>query len=264
MDLPPPRRTAPPPRRLPRGRVLAAIGAGAIVAGLALGALVRLTADPDPNDSARRGPDRESVGDAAGDLGDAQLRAAAAAPSVEASPPASDPAGPDPTPRKDLLPVKGSGRQIGGDILMAAGVEGELYVAVPTAAGEVLTLLDRNGRSRAGWPIVVPGNDFCDLLLAAPDGSVRILCHRSEAIDGLGALISQAHAFDRDGDPLPGWPGNVSEAFTGVMVGDALVVLSRPDQGDAPEADAPEYVHHGRRRSRRFHAIGRRHPVRLL
>jgi hypothetical protein len=142
-----------------------------------------------------------------------------------------------------LLPVKGSGRQIGGDVLMAAGVDGELYVAIPTGAGEVLTLLDRNGRSRSGWPIVVPVNDFCDRLLAAPDGSVRILCYRSESVDGLGASISQAHAFDRGGDPLPGWPGNVSEAFTGVMVGDALVVLSRPEQGDAPEADAPEYVH---------------------
>jgi hypothetical protein len=241
MDVPPPRRTAPAPRRLPRGRVLAAIGAGAVVAGLAIGMLVRLTADPDQTDSL--GVARPSSPSATPRAISEATPGSSASPSVEASPPASDPAGPDPSPLKDLLPVKGSGRQIGGDVLMAAGMDGELYVAIPTGAGEVLTLLDRNGRSRSGWPIVVTGNDLCDLLLAAPDGSVRVLCYRSESVDGLGASISQAHAFDRGGDPLPGWPGDVSETFTGVMVDDALVLLSRPYPGDAPEAGAPEYVH---------------------
>ena len=243
MDLPPPRRTAPPPRRLPRGRVLAAIGATAVVAGLALGGLVRLTSDPDSNDSL--GVVRTSSPSATPSATSQATpdSSAAASPSVGASTPTSRPVGPEPKPIKDLLPVKGSGRQIGGEVLMAAGRDGQLYVGIHTDAGEVLTLLDRNGRPRPGWPIVLKGNEFCNQLLAAPDGSVRILCYRPDTIDGLGNGITEAHAFGRDGKVLPGWPADVSGAFTGRMVGDDLVVLSLTYQGDAPEENAPEYIH---------------------
>jgi hypothetical protein len=221
--------------------VLAAIGAGAIATGLLLGALVRLSETPDPGDAlgVARTSSPSATPTATSEAAPSASRAAP--PSVEARPP-NDPPGPDPSPLANLVPVKGPGRQIGGNVLMAAGRDGELYVGIPTGTGEVLTLLDRDGRPRPGWPIPVPGNDFCGLLLAAPDGSVRVLCDRSETVDGLDAYITQAHAFGRDGKVLPGWPADLSAAFTGVMVGDALVVLSR-EYVDAPEENAPEYVH---------------------
>jgi hypothetical protein len=107
----------------------------------------------------------------------------------------------------------------------------------------MVTLLDRDGHLATGWPTVLPDAESCDLLLAAADGSVRLLCYRSEAEDGLSEPITRAYAFEPDGDPVPGWPADVSEAFTGVMVGDDLTVLSREYGGDAPEENAPEYVH---------------------
>lgn len=227
---------------MPRGRVLAAIGAGAIVAGLVLGVLVRLTANPDPGDSlgVARTSSPSATPSATSELAPSASRAAQ--PSVEDSPPASDPPTPDPRPLMDLLPVKGSGREVGPAIQMAPGPDDGLYVAVPMGAGELITLLDRNGRERQGWPVVVPDTDFCNLLLAAPDGSVRVICQRDES-DGLGDTITRAFAFDENGDPLSGWPADVSEAFTGRMVGDDLIVLSQPYRGDAPEENAPEYVH---------------------
>ena len=74
---------------------------------------------------------------------------------------------------------------------MAPGPDGGLYVLVvdqsatqPSGPGNrsVLTLLDVQGRPRAGWPIALVGWECSDgywywpLPVTAADGSVRLVC----------------------------------------------------------------------------------------
>lgn len=237
----------PPARRVPGRRALAAIGVGAIVAGLLLGAFVRLAPSPEPPSplgvARTASPSPTPTPDAPSSASPGASSAPKPAqPSTAATPP---PGGvpPDISAVAKLLPIKGSALDVGFQILMAAGPDDGLYVAIPTGPGMVVTLLDGRGKQRSGWPVVVSGDDYCNLLLTASDGSVRLLCGRSDAVDGLGNRITRAYAFDEDGDPVSGWPADVSEAVMGRMVGDEMIVLSQTDQGDAPEENAPGYVH---------------------
>jgi hypothetical protein len=237
--MPPPLSTAPPSRPLPPRRVLAIIAVGAILAGLLLGALVRLNTGsesrlPDAggqSPSPTQPPVRQSPSASIHSPGASEVGEATAEP-------------PDLDPVPDPLPLSGSGLELGAQIRMAAAPNESLYVAIPIGGDELIMLLDKDGQPRPGWPVLLRRSDYCSVLLVAPDGSVRVVCHRNESVDGLGDTITRAYAFDQDGDSLSGWPVDaVSEAVMGVMVGDDLTLLSRPYMGDTLEEGAPEYVH---------------------
>jgi hypothetical protein len=114
---------------------------------------------------------------------------------------------------------------------MAPGPAGGLYIlADGLGNGAVLTLLDVQGRPRAGWPIALVGwsncseSDWPRSPVAAADGSVRLVCS-----DG-STSRSRAFAFDPSGRSLAGWPvdlpGGVMPWLSRV-VDDRLVVVAR-------------------------------------
>jgi hypothetical protein len=154
---------------------------------------------------------------------------------------------PKPSTASKLLPVKGSGRDAGTEIRMAPGPEGGVYVSVPAKAGirgggSVVALLDKGGQPRAGWPIRLSGVDSCDLLLAASDGSVRVVCFVPNQEEGLNGAVRRAFAFDSGGLALPGWPVDVGDAFTGRVIGTDLTMVERPYYGDVVEEGTPEDI----------------------
>ena len=132
------------------------------------------------------------------------------------------------------LPVRGSARENSDHpLLMAPGPEGGLYVHIPMRkAPAVLALLDSSGRPRAGWPVSVPGATFCDDLLPAADGSVRIVC-TMENPDGNMFDPIGAFAFDPRGRSLAGWPVSIEGFFvTGRVIGDDLTLFVSQSLGD--------------------------------
>ena len=124
------------------------------------------------------------------------------------------------------LPVRGSAREIGEQVLMAPGPDGGLYVSIPRARGAILALLDRSGRPRPGWPMTIDKATVCDTLLPVDDGSVRVVCDGTDLprFDNDMSDV-RAFAFMPDGRPLAGWPVRLRPG-TGELVGGELTILS--------------------------------------
>ena len=122
------------------------------------------------------------------------------------------------------------------------GAAGDLYVSIPATDGTVLGRLDATGAPAPGWPVFLPGSESCDQLLPVASGSVRLICHRPASEEGLGGMITRVHAFDSNGQPLPGWPIEIDDVVIGRMVRDDLMLLVKPYVGDVSETDTPEQV----------------------
>jgi PQQ-like domain len=133
----------------------------------------------------------------------------------------------DPVPRPATLDIRGSAREVGEQIRLAAGPNGTVFVAIPQPDGWVLVLLDRSGQPRPGWPIRVEHSRSCPLMFPVDDGSVRIVCDGTDLPRPINEFADvRAFAFDARGRPLAGWPVLLRPAFAGGMVGDELTVLS--------------------------------------
>ncbi len=152
-------------------------------------------------------------------------------PEVSAVPLAVDTETPPSGPPAAEVPIHGSAREMGEQVLMAPGPDGTLLVSIPRPRGSVLALLDGNGGLRPGWPVVAQGSTSCHTLFALQDGSVRAVCWLES--EGNMYLPVAAFAFDAHGVPLPGWPVEVGCCFAGQrMVGDELVLLEFVPFGD--------------------------------
>jgi hypothetical protein len=160
-----------------------------------------------------------------------------AGPSADTSPEPTD--APTASPSLSLLhataslPVRGSARGIG--VLMAAGPDGTVYVAVSKPDGTVLALLDSSGRPRPGWPILVKDATSCWRPRPVEDGSVRIVCAlENRAQDVFGP--ARAYAVESNGRMLAGWPVDLgdhgAEGFAAArVIGDALTIYARATIG---------------------------------
>lgn len=228
-----PARRGPPVRLLAIAALLAVLGTGLLVAGMEI---LRRSDDPivavvSPSPSAPSSP----------------------LPSPEASPQPSAPgrATPQPpaatqrpagSPTVGSIQVRGNGQDLGTLIRMVPGAAGDLYVSIPATDGTVLGRLDATGVPAPGWPVFLPGSEWCDQLLPVASGSVRLICHRPAAEEGLGGMIARVHAFDSNGQRLPGWPLEIEDVVTGRMVQDDLTLIVKPYAGDVSETDTPENV----------------------
>ena len=94
------------------------------------------------------------------------------------------------------FPVKRNAGELGVDL--AAGPDGELFVAIPAENGTVLGSLDAKGRVRAGWPVLLRKATGCELDADPADGSVRAVCVVGKAM--------RAFALDASGRLMAGWP----------------------------------------------------------
>jgi hypothetical protein len=127
-------------------------------------------------------------------------------------------------------PVRATASLIAERVVLAPGRDGILIVAIPAPDGAVLLLLDRDGRARPGWPIVVPETTACPLVLPVDDGSIRAVCSTREVIRPREADQARAFAFDATGRSLPGWPVELGPTnqldepalYAGRMLGDEL------------------------------------------
>ena len=228
-----PKRSGPPVRGLAIAALVAVLGGGLLAAGLEV----------------LRRSDNSNVAV----LSPGPSNASGAPPSVEASPrpTGSDGGTPQPpaptqrpvgSPTVGAIQVRGDGQELGTLIRLAPGPAGDLYVSIPASDGTVLGRLDETGAPAPGWPVFLPGSESCDQLLPVASGSVRVLCHRPAAEEGLGGMITRVHAFDANGQPLPDWPVEIDDVVVGRMVGDDLMLLVKPYVGDVSEADTPEQV----------------------
>ena len=131
-------------------------------------------------------------------------------------------------------------RELRPPVLMAPGPEGGLYVHIPMrTAPAVLALLDSTGKPRAGLPVAVPGATFCDHLLPADDGSVRIVC-TMENPDGNMFDPMGAFAFEPNGRLLAGWPVSIDGFFVAAgLVGDDLTLFVSQSLGDVEVEGQP-------------------------
>lgn len=126
------------------------------------------------------------------------------------------------------LPVKGSGRDLGTQIRMAPGPDGRLWISIPAKGGPVVALLDNTGKPSPGWPILLPGVDGCDQLLAVADASIRVVCSVRPAIGGPYDAIARVFALDANARSMPGWPVDIDDGSIGRMDGDQLTMLANP------------------------------------
>ena len=198
------------------------------VAGLATGS------QPGPRDLAA-GPSTPSG--ASGSVSPSSDLGGSAAPAPSGpspSTPASS-ASPKPPVATVKLPIRGSGRDLGSLVMRAPTLHGGLYVALTHHGQEIVMLLDDRGRPVAGWPRTLPKGS-CWQLLAAADGSARVLCDAPVVDDGLQAPVTRIYALGADARAVPGWPIDVADAFTGRMIGNDLSLLIRPYVGDSPES----------------------------
>jgi len=133
-----------------------------------------------------------------------------------------------------------------GFVRVAPAPDDRLWVAFNRDRDTVLALLDGGGAPVDGWPAIVPNAGDC-LPLAAPDGSVRLLCYYStepgECVDVCGE--DRAFAFAPNGKQLGGFPVSFPSGFaSGVdryaarMVGDS-VLLTGYEGSDDEETGAP-------------------------
>ena len=124
------------------------------------------------------------------------------------------------------FPVRGSARELGMQVQMAPGPDGSLLVTIPTLGGSTLSILDKDGKPREGWPTAVVGATPCGPAPPALGWLVRVVC---TLIDLDGDMLSPTgvFAFDPNGRLLPGWPlaldGNTLAAR---MVGDELTMFA--------------------------------------
>ena len=237
------------PRQLPPPWILVVAAGGAILAGVLVAAIAQTLLGPpvSPSIGIASSPDPSAplATTIAPDVAAASPSTAvpAGTPAPSASPAASEPAVSANRPTApDLLPIKGSGLELGTDILMAADPDGGLWVLVPGRTGDIVTLLEPSGKTHRGWPVRLHG-ESCDQLLAAPDGSIRVVCSDPYVDDGLNGTSRRAFAFDRDARTMPGWPVRIDDGFTGRMVGDDLYVLVTPYAGDVIDESAQLAVH---------------------
>jgi outer membrane protein assembly factor BamB len=138
------------------------------------------------------------------------------------------------------LQVTASAGDIGTDIHLAAGPDDGVYVTIPNRDHVVLALLASDGLPGPGWPVRLPAS-WCPTLLAAPDGSVRVICEGPVG-DGIQAPTSLIYGFDRTGGSLPNWPVQIESASAAGMVGSDLTVAVVPYQGDALEPGSTEHA----------------------
>jgi len=148
---------------------------------------------------------------------------ASASPSSTGVPTASPSLPPLPAPAG--LPLRGSAREIGEQVLMAPRPDGSLFISIPRPDGSVLALLDPSGRPRPGWPITVQDSTLCEQLLPVDDGSVRVVCGvRPDPVP----VDARAFAFDAGGRSMAGWPVQLRPGIwnAGRVIGDDLTVFS--------------------------------------
>ncbi len=219
-----PPKSGPPLRLLAIGALVAIFGVGLLAAG----ELIRRSQQPGI----------AGLPTASGFL-DAGPSGGPGSPSLPTSRPSSGSPHPAASPAAGELPVRGSGQQLGTEIKMAPGPDGDLYVSIPGQTGTTLVRLDAGGKAAPGWPIVLPGAPLCSLLLTAPDGSVRAVCYTDDLVSELVAPPVRAFAFDAGGDPLPGWPVDIPCCFTGRLVGDQLTMFVREYFGDVEQEGQP-------------------------
>ena len=65
---------------------------------------------------------------------------------------------------------------------------------------------------------------FCDSLLTARDGSVRVLCMPDDLNQELNMGV-RAFAIDATGTSLAGWPVDLNGLYTGRVIGDELALF---------------------------------------
>ncbi len=151
-----------------------------------------------------------------------------AEPSFRPSPSASgSPASKSPT-VVTKLPFKGSGRDLATQIRMIEGPDGRLWLSIPESGRAILLLLDSTGKPSPGWPIVLPGVEACDQLLAADDSTVRVVCSVRPPPGGPFDAVFRAFAFDANAESMPGWPVDIEDGSIGRVVGDDLMMLVNP------------------------------------
>ncbi len=228
-----PPKSGPPVRLLAIAALLAVLGTGVVVAGMEI-----LRRSDDPNIAV---------------VSPSPSNPSSAVPSLEASPQPSVPDGataqppaasqrPVGSPTIGSIQVRGNGQDLGTLIRMVPGAAGDLFVSIPATDGTVLGRLDATGAPAPGWPVFLPGSETCDQLLPVASGSVRLICHRPAAEEGLGGMIARVHAFDLNGQALPGWPLEIEDVVTGRIVQDDLMLIVKPYVGDVSETDTPENV----------------------
>ena len=124
-------------------------------------------------------------------------------PAPSAAAPTSTPL-PAPSPS---LPVVGTADE--SSIRLAPRPDGGLFASIAAAGGTVLASLDRAGRLRPGWPIVLAGYSGCEIVADPADGSVRAVCATYHPAG------TRAFAYDDAGRQLARWPadllGNLDE-----------------------------------------------------
>lgn len=140
------------------------------------------------------------------------------------------------------LPIAGSGSAVGTGIRMAPGTGGDLYVAIPSGGGTVVTRLDARGASHDGWPVTLDKMAACDRLLPADDGTVRVLCAEDQSISPSPPI--HAFALDPSGRILPGWPVHlvdhgVEAYLDGRVIGEILAVFVRGPEVAGPPGEEP-------------------------
>jgi hypothetical protein len=132
-----------------------------------------------------------------------------------------------PPPASASLPVRGSAYEIGTRVLLAPGLDGTLFVAIPRRGGSVLASLDRRGRPRPGWPIKIQDTSACEHVLPVDDGSVRVVCDATDLSQPDNDLPDvRAFAFDANGRLMAGWPVQFRPAMSARIIDDHLSILA--------------------------------------
>jgi hypothetical protein len=229
-----------PPKSSPKPRGLAAAALVVVIGtGVALAVLAYIRSSDDSHIAVRSTPSNTSVTDPSAEP--------TSGPTDSASLPPQSPVGtprPADPPSAGALPVRGSGQELGTQIRMAPGPDGDLYVSIPKPPGSVLmTLLDSVGHPRAGWPIVVSQTTSCEQLLPVADGSVRLLCELDNG-EGNNLAVIRAYAFDTKGRPLAGWPIDLDRYgadgyFAARVIGNELTLLAWKSLGNQTQASQP-------------------------
>ena len=163
---------------------------------------------------------------ASGAAAQASSAPAESSPPVVSSPPTATSTLPALQPTGSL-PVRGSAWEIG--VVTSPAPDGQLYVLVGRPDGGVLALLDRAGSHDLAGRSRSPTRLSAEVVLAAADGTVRVLCQ--EEVPGGGVTTVRAFAFDLNGRPRSGWPIDLACCPDGLIVarviGDALTVNER-------------------------------------
>ena len=227
-----------PQRRSLRWRGVALVGASVLVVGLAAAGLVYVANSRDPVIVARSSPSPSAV--AASDVPtDRPTHRAGMTARLPSGPPR-----PMASPTTATLPVRGPADELGREVRMAPGPEGDLFVSLPGSGDTVLVaLIDPSGHPRAGWPILLERTSSCGQLLPVADGSVRLLCTPAQDNE-IPLGVVRAFAFDSSGGSLPAWPVDLDRLdaggyFAARVIGDQLTVLAWKSLGDEIPAGQP-------------------------